>query len=58
MARPEAGGGDIADMRQGAQGAQGAAAQDSGESDELSGIALVNALEYASVFSDARVICR
>jgi hypothetical protein len=41
MARPEAAGGDIADM---AQGAQGAAAQK------------VNALESVIVFSDARVI--
>jgi hypothetical protein len=42
MARPEAAGGDIADM---AQGSQGAAEQESGESDELlSGITQVNAL--------------
>jgi hypothetical protein len=38
------------------QGAQGAAAQESGESDELSGITQVNALAYEIVFPDARVI--
>ena len=53
MARPDAVGGDIEDM---AQGTQGAAAQDSGQSDDLSGIAQVNVLEYTIVFSGVRVI--
>jgi hypothetical protein len=39
-----------------AQSAQGAAAQESGESDELSGIPHVNEFEFADAFSDARVL--
>jgi hypothetical protein len=54
MARPDAARGEIADM---AQGAQGAAAQESGESDELSGIAQVNALEYDIRSKSNQTIC-